>query len=235
VDAVDTPFVWNNQKYILVDTAGLRKKANRTEDVEIIASFKTQEAIRRSDLVLLIVDGVVGPTEQDAKILEKILEQHKTVILVINKIDIAPQVVEDFGNKIMEKIEKVFHFYIDIPYVMTSSLTGRGINRLLDKIQEIQEKLKFRISTNALNDFFFTAIRQAPAPVYGNNNVKFYYLTQTQQSPPSFIAFANHPDGVDNSYRRFLIKKLKDQYHLSGIPIRIFVMKSGGGGENRAN
>lgn len=227
VDSVDSVLIYNNKKYTLVDTAGLRKKANRQEDIEIIASFKTEEAIRRSNLVLLVVDGTIGPTEQDAKILEKILEQHKTVILVINKVDLAVKQSSEYRDQLREKIAQVFHFYQDIPLVFVSSLTGKGLEKLFYEIEGLQEKLKLRISTNDLNEFFFSTIRQAPAPVYGVNNVKFYYLTQTQQTPPSFIAFANHPDGVDNSYRRFLIKKIKEQYHLQGVPIRIFVMKSG--------
>lgn len=89
-----------------------------------------------------------------------------------------------------------------------------------------------------MNDFFFETIRKALAPVYGITNVKFYYLTQTNQVPPAFIAFANHPDGVTNSYRRFLIKQLKEKFDLHGIPIRIFCMKSrrssGGGGRAEA-
>ena len=88
--------------------------------------------------------------------------------------------------------------------------------------------MAIRIGTNELNDFFMRVIRQAPAPVYGLKNVKFYYLTQTRQTPPSFIAFANHPDGVDNAYRRFLSKRIKEQWNLHGIPLRIFVMKSRG-------
>jgi GTP-binding protein len=227
VDSVDSVLIYHNQKYTLVDTAGLRKKANRQEDLEIIASFKTAEAIRRSHLVLLVVDGTLGPTEQDAKILEKILEEHKTVILVLNKVDLAVKQASDYRDQLREKISQVFHFYQDIPFVFVSSLTGKGIEKLFDEIEDIQEKLKFRVSTNQLNDFFFSTIRQAPAPVFGVSNVKFYYLTQTQQTPPSFIAFANHPEGVDNSYRRFLIKKIKEEYQLQGIPIRIFVMKSG--------
>ncbi|MNL34921.1 GTPase Der [compost metagenome] len=88
------------------------------------------------------------------------------------------------------------------------------------------DKMAFKVSTSDLNDFFFDTIRKAPAPVWGTTNVKFYYLTQTYQKPPAFIAFANHPDGVTNSYRRFLIKNLKERFDLHGMPIRIFCMKS---------
>jgi GTP-binding protein len=106
------------------------------------------------------------------------------------------------------------------------------MNELFKTIEEVSEKLNFKVSTSELNDFFFETIRKAPAPVWGITNVKFYYLTQTNQSPPAFIAFANHPDGVTNAYRRFLIKNLKERFSLHGIPIRIFCMKSRRGGES---
>ena len=110
--------------------------------------------------------------------------------------------------------------------------TGQGIGGLLTEIEKIQEKIHFRVPTSELNDFFFNTIRKAPAPVWGTTNVKFYYLTQTMQKPPAFIAFANHPDGVDNAYRRFLIKNMKEHFNLQGIPIRIFCMKSRRGKSN---
>lgn len=93
------------------------------------------------------------------------------------------------------------------------------------------QKLHLRISTGELNNFFFETIRQAPAPVFHTRNVKFYYLTQTQQVPPSFIAFANYPEGVTPAYRRFLSKRMQERWDLHGIPVRIFVMKSRGSGE----
>ncbi len=228
VDAVDTPFLYNNKKYTLVDTAGLRKSARRAEHIEIIASFKSQESIRKADVVLLVIDSTQGPSEQDATIMQAILEDHKAVIIVGNKSDIGKKEIPEFRKTFKEQCERVFHFFIDVPVVFTSAKTGHGLDDLLEKIEFVGEKLTMRIPTSALNEFFFDTIRKAPAPVWGITNVKFYYLTQTYQQPPSFIAFANHPDGVHNSYRRFIIKNMKEKFDLQGIPIRIFVMKSGG-------
>ena len=112
--------------------------------------------------------------------------------------------------------------------VFTSALTGKGLEKLFDATEKLHSKLTKRISTSQLNDFFVQVIRQAPAPLHGTKTVKFYYLTQTHQVPPSFIAFANHPDGVDSGYRRFLSKRIKERFELEGVPIRIFVMKSRG-------
>lgn len=232
VDSVDSPFFYNNGSYTIVDTAGLRKSARREEDVEIIAAFKSQESIRRADLIYLVVDGTMGPTEQDAKIMQAILDDHKAVIIVANKSDLGRKQVEDYQKTFRAQIERVFHFFPDVPVVFTSAQTGFGIEELLKETERIAKNMKMRIPTSELNDFFFEAIRKAPAPVYGTTNVKFYYLTQTYQVPPAFIAFANHPDGVHNAYRRFLIKSIKDRWDLHGLPIRIFCMKSKRGGEN---
>ncbi len=228
IDAVDTPFIHNGTKYLLVDTAGLRRSSKREEDLEIISAFKSHESIRKADIVLLMIDGTMGPTDQDARILQSILEDHKGVIVVANKSDLGRTEVQDYRKTFKAQCERVFHFYDDVPIVFTSAKFEHGVDELLEKVQWMSEKLAMKISTSELNDFFFEAIRHAPSPVWGITNVKFYYLTQTLQQPPSFIAFANHPDGVDNSYRRFLIKRMKEKFDLGGIPIRIFVMKSRG-------
>lgn len=232
VDSVDSPFVYNDKKYTIVDTAGLRKAARREEDIEIISAFKSQDSIRRANLVLLVVDGTMGPTEQDAKIMATILEDHKAVIVVANKSDLGRKQVPEYQKTFRAQIERVFHFFPDVPVVFTSAEKGFGMQDLLNEIERISEAMRMRIPTRELNDFFFETIRGAPAPVYGTTNVKFYYLTQTFQVPPAFIAFANHPDGVHNAYRRFLIKNIKERWNLHGIPIRIFCMKARRGGEN---
>lgn len=226
VDSVDIPFVHEGKSYILVDTAGLRRSSKREEDIEVISAYKSQEAIRKSNMVCLVIDGTLGPTEQDAKILESILEDHRGVIIVANKIDLAQKEVPAFRKTFQEQIERVFHFFPDVRIVFTSAEKKFGLKDLFQAIDETYDKMRLRIPTSELNDFFFETIRKAPAPVYGTTNVKFYYLTQTYQRPPAFIAFANHPDGVTNAYRRFLIKNIKERWNLWGIPIRIFCMKS---------
>ncbi len=226
VDAVDTPFEWNGESYVLVDTAGLRRSSKREEDLEIISAFKSQEAIRKSNLILLIIDANMGPTEQDAKIMQSILEDHKAVILVANKTDTASKEIPEFRKKFREQVEKTFHFFPDVHVVFTSAKTGFGLDDLFQKIEEVKKQINLRITTSDLNDFFFDTIRKAPSPVYATTNVKFYYLTQTYQKPPAFIAFANHPDGVTNAYRRFLVKSMKERFNLMGMTVRIFCMKS---------
>lgn len=226
IDSVDIPFIHEGKQYILVDTAGLRRSAKREDDLEVISAFKSKEAIKKSNIVCLVIDGTIGPTEQDSKILESIMEDHRGVIIIANKIDLAQREVPAFRKTFQEQIERVFHFFPDVNVVYTSAEKKLGFKDLFNAIDETYEKMKFKVPTSELNDFFFDVIRKAPAPVYGTTNVKFYYLTQTYQRPPAFIAFANHPDGVTNAYRRFLIKNIKQRWDLWGIPIRIFCMKS---------
>lgn len=225
-DSVEVPFTFNDKKYVLVDTAGLRRTSRRNDDLEILSAFKTEKAIYHAELILLVIDGTIGPTDQDSKILESIMSAHKGVVLVVNKTDIGEEQMDEFRKTTRAQIEKEFHYYPDIPVVFISALTGRGLKDLFATVEDVRKRLYMRIPTNELNDFFMNVIRQAPAPVYGVRDVKFYYITQTRQFPPSFIAFANFPDGADNSYRRFISKNLKEHFGLQGIPVRIFVMKS---------
>lgn len=225
VDSIDIPFERNGRVYTITDTAGLRKKSKIEDSVEIIATIKSRETIPDADIVLLMIDILEGPTEQDAKILRQIQEAHKTVLVVANKSDDAKSKMPAFREKFRKGMDEVFHFYSDIPVVFISAKTGAGVEELFEKIDELWEKVNMKISTGELNRFFTQVIKKAPAPVYNTVNVKFYYLTQTQQTPPCFIAFCNYPDGVDNAYRRFLIKQIKEEWDLWGVPIRIFAMR----------
>ncbi len=228
VDAIEVPFYFEDKKFVLVDTAGLRRSSRREEDVEIISAFKSQEAIRKSDLVCLVIDIEDGPSEQDAKILSAVLDAHKSVLVVVNKVDLISNEKNDRKKDFEEKLGDTFHFFRDIPFCYVSAKKGFGMEAFLREVQKIDEKIHRHISTSELNEFFYSVIRKAPSPVYATKNVKFYYLTQTKQVPPAFIAFANHPEGVDPAYRRFLINNLKEHFHLEGIPLRLFVMKSRG-------
>lgn len=228
VDAIEADFQYAGHEYILVDTAGLRRAAKQKDGTEVLGGFKTREAVRKANLVLLVIDGTVGPTHQDARLIEMCLEHHKALIVVANKTDLGKKQHENFRDWFREKVDEEFRFFTDVPVVFTSAKNGTGIGDLFERIEKVREKLHIKIKTSHLNKFFTEVIKQAPAPVYRTENVKFYYLTQTQQEPPSFIAFANHPEGVTPSYRRFLIRKIQENWDLKGIPLRIFVMQKGG-------
>lgn len=223
LDSVEADFEYENKTYSLIDTAGLRRSARREDDLEILSAIKSQDSIRRAHIIFLLVDVTEGPTDQDAKVLEACIDAGKTVILVANKIDLGQP---EMRLQFREKMDRTFHFHNDLELAFISAKTGVGLPDLFRKVEQLLFKLEKQISTSDLNDFFFETIRKAPAPVYGNTNVKFYYLTQTRQEPPSFLCFANHPEGVDTSYRRFLVKHIKVRFGLEGVPVRLFVMKS---------
>ncbi len=234
VDAVEAEFTYAGNPYVIVDTAGLRRQARRKEGVEFLSAFKSHEAVNKCDVALLVVDGNEGPTAQDAKMLEYCLARHKAVILVANKYDVAKDSQNNFRDWFRDKVATEFRFFPDIRVVFVSAKSAYGMREMFKEIDDVYTRLQTRISTSKLNKFFFEVIRRAPAPVYGTNNVKFFYLTQTHQVPPSFIAFANHPEGVTSSYRRFLINRIKEEWDLKGIPIRIFAMNSGGRRKGRS-
>ncbi len=226
LDAIDHPFEFEGKKYILTDTAGLRKKA-MAEDLESLGGIQAMKALNSSDIIVLIVDVVHGPTKQDAQIIEQAIDSHKAILIVGNKVDLAFELDPNFKDRFRKQIAKTFHFFKDVRVCFISALTGKGVYPMLREVHNIWNDLNLRIPTSKLNKFFTEVIRKAPAPVWGTENVKFYYLTQTRQRPPSFIAFANHPKGVTPSYRRFLSKQIQKNWNILGIPVRIFIMKSG--------
>lgn len=234
VDAVENRFQYEDKTYNIVDTAGLRRQSKRDEGIESIAAIKSHSAINKADVVLLLVDALSGPTVQDAKMVEYILSQHKPFILVCNKWDLGKEKIPSFKSWFKQKVQDVFHFYPDIPVVFISAKTGSGIPELFSKMNWLWERVNIHIKTSQLNQFFFDVIRKAPAPVHGTKNVKLYYLTQTQQRPPSFIAFANHPESVTPAYKRFLSKQIQREFDLPGVPIRIYCMKKGSGKSQKA-
>ncbi len=225
VDFVDHDFDYGEQKYTLIDTAGLRRQSKREDGIEYLSAVKSFDAIRRSDIMLLVVDAQEGPTRQDAKLIEHLIENHKPVLLVFNKSDLARNDQTNYRQVLKDKLQREFHFFEDIRFTFTSAVTGQGIKDLFELVDKTWQDLNIKIPTSKLNKFFTDVIRQAPAPVYHSKDVKFYYLTQTHQKPPSFIAFTNFPDGVTPAYRRFLAKRIKAHWDIEGLPIRIFAMK----------
>ena len=237
VDAVEERFEYESRsptgpvKHSLtfIDTAGLRRQGKRLgahDEVEILSAYKSFEAIDRADIVLLVIDAAIGPAEQDAHLVQYSYEKAKTIIVVANKFDLLKAEREQSKKWFRERLGFILHFATDVPVVFTTAVGAANIRDLLDEVVRMAQKLEFKIPTHDLNDFFYEVIRQAPAPVYRSTNVKFYYLTQTEQRPPSFIAFANHPEGVTPAYRKFLINRIQKQWGLEGVPVRVFVMKS---------
>ncbi len=223
-DVVEETLTFKDQTFTLCDTAGLRKAATLKSKTEDLSLFKTHQNFKQAHLAWLLMDASLpeGPGRQEARLLKMCIEQHKTVIMVVSKWDKALKTTTK--DQLRKQIQECFHFYPDLPVVFTSALNQKGLHTLLSTTYRIYTKMGFRVSTAVLNRFFNRITHTSPAPVYGSKDVKFYYLTQKHGTPPSFIVFANHPEGVRPAYRRFLIRSIQKQWNLQGIPIRINIL-----------
>ena len=218
IDTVEASFKHKEYYYQLMDAAGFCKTTGK--NLISLAKVKWQQIVKITDLVLLLIDAKSGPSRQDARLLELCAAEHKAVILVVNKWDLMHTVDK---HNYRANIQKKFSFYADLPIVFISALKKQGFDLLLKKINDLYAKLCFRISTAELNRFLMAMTRGAPAPVWGTQDVKFFYFTQVSQNPPHFIAFANYPKAVPQSYKRFLIRKIQNEWKLKAVPIHISI------------
>ena len=217
LDTVTDFFSYNKMDYSISDNPGSRR-GNR-EEREKISFAKSRSELEKTDIVLLVLDAIIGPGRQEARLVQLCLDKHKPVLLVVNKMDLLKGLPLEDREKKQEKIKQIFHFYPDLPIVFVSAKTGYHKDKLFRMLESLKQKINFRVSTSELNKFFTKVIKKAPSPVYGTSDVKFYYINQTNKKPPGFIAFANFPKGVTPAYKRFIINKIKEEWNLSGIPI----------------
>ncbi|MDZ4659997.1 MAG: ribosome biogenesis GTPase Der [Pseudomonadota bacterium] len=226
VDAIDSPIKWNGKTYTFVDTAGLRRKARRDTGVEILSAFKSEKAVKDANIVVLLLDGLINPSLQDARLVELALEMNKAIVVAVNKSDVGRKQIDDYRNALKEKVGEELYFSPDIPVVFVSAKTGQGIDQLFEVLDQLWERLHMRISTSQVNDFLVDLTRKTPPPIFGNRNVKFLYFTQTKQVPPSFVCFVNNPRGISESYRRFMVNEARKHWGLLGVPIRFYMIRN---------
>ena len=221
-DAIDTPFEDNGQKYILIDTAGIRKKKAVNEDVEYYSVVRALGAIRRADVCLAVIDSVEGLTEQDVKILGYIHEQGKPSIVIMNKWDAIEKdtyTVETFKKKL--NCDLAFMDYFKALFV--SAKTGQRTEKIFNAVNEVYQNSQKRITTGMLNDVINDAVRATEPPTKNGRRLKIYYAVQDAVCPPTFVIFVNSQDLMHFSYKRFLENTLRNTFDFSGTPIRIFV------------
>lgn len=221
-DAIDTPFEYEGRKYMLIDTAGIRKKAKVDEDVEYYSVVRSIAAIRRADVVLIMVDAAEGFTEQDVKIAGLVHEAGKPGIIVMNKWD-AVEKDESTMNRITAGLKQDLKFmdYFYVRYI--SALSGQRVNTVLPAVNEVYAHTSQRVTTGLLNDVIGDAITVNPPPTHNGKRLKIFYCTQVGTNPPSFVVFVNDPKLMHFSYRRYLENSLRKSFDFSGTPIRITV------------
>lgn len=220
-DPVDAPFTIGGRDYVLVDTAGIRRKAKIDADIEKIAVSMALGQIERADVTVLVIDAGIGPAEQDARIAGKIEEAGRALVIALNKSDLVTG--EARKAELRELTKDTFHFIPWAPVVMLSAQRGDGVDRLLDLVDQVAVEHRRRIPTAQLNRFFAEVIEEMPPPLHHGRAVRIHYITQGATRPPTFILWANTPEGLAPSYKRFIANRLREAYGFRGTPLRIFV------------
>jgi GTP-binding protein len=225
-DAIDTPFEINGRNYLLIDTAGIRRKSKVSLQLE---KYSVMEAIRtldRCDVALILIDASEGITDQDTKIAGLAYERGVACIVVMNKWDLLEKDNSTIGvhvKKIKDKLK-----YLDFaPIISLSALTGQRIFRIFELIEKAYEQYTTRISTGELNRKVREFIQSFPPPLYGNKPNPVSYVTQTSVKPPTFVFFVREPKGVHFSYERYLANRIREEFPFDMVPIRLLFRKKG--------
>lgn len=221
VDATDSLMEYNGQRYRLVDTAGVRRRARVEDRVEQLAVGASLRTIERCHVVCVVLDGVEGPTEQDARLTGMVVERGRALIMLVNKWD-AVRETEDRNITVLEDefSRKLPHANF-APVLYISALTGKGCVRILDLISEVYRSFDTRIPTARLNEFLRAAVAAHSPPQLHNHPIRYQYMTQVRVRPPTFCIFVNNAEGVVESYDRFLRNRLREEYGFGGTPLKI--------------
>jgi len=206
------------QKLVVLDTAGIRRKSKVSETVEAVSVLRAVRAIERAQIVVLMCDGAEGVAEQDAKILGLAVERGRGVVIALNKTDLLEK---GALSKMEEIAREKLSFTPWAPIERLSVKTGRGVGNLVDTIVKVHEEWAKRVGTSELNKFFGEVLETHPPPTMGGRAVRLYYVTQAQSRPPTFIIVTNQPENVHFSYQRFIQNQIRKRFGFEGTPIRI--------------
>lgn len=221
-DSIDTYWSHAGQDFVLIDTAGMRRKAKIDLPVERYSIVRSLRSIDRSNIVALVIDAVEGVTEQEKKIIGYAHESGKGIVIVVNKWDL----IEKNDKTMNEYIEEIRHelaFIQYAPIIFISALTKQRIHRLADLFKHVAEQQNMRISTSVLNQLMDDAQLTNPLPTKNGRMPKIYYMTQASVQPPTFVLFVNDPSLIHFSYMRFLENKLRESFGFEGTPIRLIL------------
>lgn len=226
-DAIDTPFTYEGKEYIMVDTAGIRRKrAIEDETVERYSVIRSLDAIRRVDVVLIVIDAEQGLSEQDVRIAGYVHEEGKAAVLVVNKWDLIEKDTHTM-NEFKKKLAVDLAFMNYIPMLFVSAKTGQRVNKIMDLVLEVYEQNSRRVSTGTLNDVISEAVTVTEPPSDKGRRLKIYYGTQVASNPPTFVLFVNEPETMHFSYKRYLENYLRKSFMLDKTPIRLIVRQRG--------
>lgn len=221
-DAVDTEVKYNGKQYVLIDTAGVRKKSKIKEDLEHYMIVRTVAAVERCDVCVLVVDAVEGITEQDAKIAGIAHESGKGMIIVVNKWD-AVEKTEKTMNEFIKKIQLTLSFMPYAEIIFVSALTGQRLPKLFETIDVVMENHALRVQTGVLNEIMTEAVAMQQPPTDKGKRLKLFYITQVAVKPPTFVIFVNDKELMHFSYTRYIENKIRDTFGFKGTPLKFII------------
>jgi len=226
-DAIDSLCKINKKPYLLIDTAGIRRKGRVSKKLEKFSILKALKSLERCDVALVIIDANEGITEQDIKVAGYAFERKCGLILLLNKWDL----VKKETNTVKQYYEqlKMEAKYLNFAPAMTiSAKTGLRVPKIFQLVDEVYDQFATRIGTGTLNRIVEQATRKTQPSLHRGNRIKFYYATQTSSKPPTFVCFANFPEGIHFSYKRYLINQIREQAGLDKTPLRMIFRKRQG-------
>lgn len=223
-DAIDSVYRYDGQEYVIIDTAGMRKKGKVYEKTEKYSVLRALKAIERSDVVLVVLDGEEGIREQDKRIAGYAHDAGRAIIIVVNKWD-AVEKDESTMRKFEQDIRDQFQFLDYAPIVFLSAKTRQRLGTLLPAIQMVSENHSMRVQSSVLNEVILDAVSMNPAPSDKGRKLKVYYATQVGVKPPTFVVFVNDPDIMHFSYERFLQNTIREAFSFEGTPLKIIARK----------
>jgi GTP-binding protein len=219
-DPIDTVLNYRDEDIVLVDTAGLRKKSKITESIEFYSTIRTLHAVDRSDVAVIMFDAKQGVDKQDLQIVETTMDRHRSAVIAVNKWDLIEKDTNT-AKRFEEAIGRQLGMYDFLPVVFISALTKQRVTKVIDKARDVHEQQNRRISTSLLNKTVMKDVGKYPPKSSTPKEIKIKFATQIKTAPPLFAFFCNYPKLVQESYRRFLVNKLREHFGFSGVPLGI--------------
>ena len=223
-DSIDTPFIREGKKYVVIDTAGLKKKGKIYESIDKYSAIRALKAIERSEIVVLVIDGAAGIIDQDKHVIQYATDLHKAIIIVVNKWDIVDK-DENTMSSFSKEIRKQYKFLDYAPIIFLSALTKRRVNTLFEALNLVHQAYYTRIKTSLLNDVIQEAQVMNLAPDFNGGRLKIYFANQVSTAPPHIVMSVNNPEFMHFSYERYLENKLRETFNFDGTPIKISLKK----------
>ncbi len=217
-DAIDTPYEYEGQKYVFIDTAGMRRKSKIKENIEKYSIIRAVSAVERADVCIIMINAEEGITDQDTKIAGIAHEAGKASIIVVNKWDLIEKDNKTM-NKFVKDIDSELKYMPYAPKIFISALTGQRVTKLFDMIKMVYENNSLRVSTGVLNDVLIEAMAMNQPPAEKGRPLRIYYMTQVSVKPPTFVLFVNDTELLHFSYKRYIENQLREAFGFTGTPI----------------